>query len=98
MKERKEGVGFSVGVTTSRKELARGRGRPGFLNEAQIQYAVELYLYESLSVRDIADVLGVSHMCIWRALNKLGEKDGNGGDGQDGREEAEEVMVVPCKR
>ncbi len=94
MKERIKGVGFSVGITSSRKELARGRGRPSFLNEEQIQYAVELYLYESLSVRDIADMLGVSHMCIWRALNKLSETNGND-DGNSSREVME--VAVPCR-
>jgi len=30
-----------------------------------------LYLDECMTVREIADILGVSHMTVWRALRDL---------------------------
>lgn len=93
MREGIKGVWFSSSITTSRKEFIRGRGRPSFLNEEQIRYAVELYLCESLSVRDIADMLGVSHMCVWRALNKISDTNINP---EYSPKETMEV-VVPCR-
>jgi predicted DNA-binding protein (UPF0251 family) len=46
-------------------------GRPKRLSYQELEMAVRLYFEEGLSVRDVADVLNVSHMTVWRALNKL---------------------------
>ncbi|MFH1447804.1 MAG: helix-turn-helix domain-containing protein [Candidatus Micrarchaeota archaeon] len=41
------------------------------MNIEQSALALDLYLNEGLSVRTIADELGVSHMCIWRLLKGM---------------------------
>jgi predicted DNA-binding protein (UPF0251 family) len=46
-------------------------GRPKRLSYQELEMAVRLYFEEGLSVRDIADILKVSHMTVWRALNRL---------------------------
>ncbi|MEW6328693.1 MAG: helix-turn-helix domain-containing protein [Candidatus Micrarchaeota archaeon] len=43
-------------------------GRPKVLNSEQELLAIELYSNEGLSVRAIADELGVSHMTVWRLI------------------------------
>ncbi len=45
-------------------------GRPKALSAEQAQWALEMRVVEGLSVRDIADELGVSHMCIWRLVKE----------------------------
>ena len=44
------------------------RGRPSVLSQMQRQQAMDLHLREGVPMRDIADLLGVSHMTVWRAL------------------------------
>ena len=44
------------------------RGRPKALNDIELAEAQKLYWEEGLPVRDIADVLAVSHMTVWRAI------------------------------
>ncbi|MCX6777525.1 MAG: helix-turn-helix domain-containing protein [Candidatus Micrarchaeota archaeon] len=52
-------------------------GRTRALSEEKVELARDLYFNELLSVRAVADVLGVSHMTVWRALQEL-EKEGGG--------------------
>jgi len=44
-------------------------GRRKLLDEQRIGYALHLILKQRLSVRKAADLLGVSHMTLYRALN-----------------------------
>ena len=43
------------------------------MNPDRVSLAIDLYFNESLSVRSIADELGVSHMAVWRAI-RLAER------------------------
>ena len=45
------------------------RGRPKVCNNDLVAKALNLYLVERMSLRDVARVLGVSHMTIYRLLN-----------------------------
>ncbi|VVC02450.1 Uncharacterised protein [Candidatus Bilamarchaeum dharawalense] len=46
----------------------RGRPRKG-TNDAQLAKVLRLYFIEKLSMRKVADVLGVSHMSVYRILS-----------------------------
>ncbi|MFA5105769.1 MAG: helix-turn-helix domain-containing protein [Candidatus Micrarchaeia archaeon] len=48
-----------------------GAGRPHLLGENEMEKISHLYLDECMTVREIADILGVSHMTVWRALRDL---------------------------
>ncbi len=48
---------------------AERRGRPPRLSQLQLQQAMDLHLREGVPVREIADMMGVSHMTVWRALD-----------------------------
>ena len=50
-------------------------GRTRALSEEKVELARELYFNELLSLRAVADFLGVSHMTVWRALQEI-EKEG----------------------
>ncbi len=46
------------------------RGRPRKLQEPEIlQKLVQMYFVERMSMREVADNLGVSHMSVYRMLN-----------------------------
>ncbi|MFH1785186.1 MAG: hypothetical protein ABH842_02040 [Candidatus Micrarchaeota archaeon] len=46
----------------------RGRPRRG-VNNAQLTKVLNLYFIEKLSMRKVADVLGMSHMSVYRMLS-----------------------------
>lgn len=46
----------------------RGRPRRGF-NEERLAEVLRLYFVEKLSMRQVADVVGVSHMSVYRMLS-----------------------------
>lgn len=43
--------------------------RKGIVDARLFDRILKLYFYERMSLREIADVLGVSHMTVYRALN-----------------------------
>ena len=45
------------------------KGRPPVIGEHELALIDRLYMEERMSVRDIADVMGVSHMTVWRAVS-----------------------------
>ena len=49
-------------------ELKPARGRPRILNWRLVEHVRHLYFQELRTVREIADLLGVSHMTVWRAV------------------------------
>ena len=49
------------------------KGRPPVIGEHELALIDRLYMKERMSVRDIADVMGVSHMTVWRALREFEE-------------------------
>jgi DNA invertase Pin-like site-specific DNA recombinase len=51
-----------------RLNLSPKRGRPRILNWRLIEHVRYLYFRELRTVREIANLLGVSHMTVWRAL------------------------------
>ncbi len=44
------------------------KGRPCRLSQLQLSQALDLHLREGVPIREIADLMGVSHMTVWRAL------------------------------
>lgn len=48
--------------------VKRGRPRKG-QNETRLAEVLNLYFVEKLSMRKVADVLGVSHMSVYRMLS-----------------------------
>ena len=51
-------------------QIANFRKRKrSIVNEQLLGEILRLYIYEKLSMRDIADMLSVSHMTVYRALN-----------------------------
>jgi len=54
-------------------DMTMPRGRPPVIGEPELALIDKLYMKERMSVRDIADVMGVSHMTIWRALREFEE-------------------------
>jgi len=46
----------------------RPKGRPYSLSEEKIDQLLNLYYTTSYSLRRIADILGVSRMTVWRAV------------------------------
>ena len=59
-----KGIVFTFSATSR-----AGRGRPSKLRGDKLLELKEIWLSESASIRQIADWLGVSHMCVWRAVN-----------------------------
>jgi transposase len=50
--------------------VPRRRGRPRKVHkQEQLTRVVQLYFVEKLSMRKVADVLGVSHMSVYRMLS-----------------------------
>jgi DNA-directed RNA polymerase specialized sigma subunit len=50
--------------------VATKRGRPRkSQNDAQLAKVLNLYFIEKMSMRKVADVLGVSHMSVYRMLS-----------------------------
>ena len=43
------------------------------IGERELELIDRLYMQERMSVRDIADMMGVSHMTVWRALREFEE-------------------------
>ena len=43
------------------------------IGEQELAIIDRLYLEECMSVRDIADMVGVSHMTVWRAIKEFEE-------------------------
>lgn len=51
-------------------EISHRRGRPRKgQDDAQLAKVLNLYFIEKLSMRKVADVLGVSHMSVYRMLS-----------------------------
>jgi len=48
----------------------RKRGRPNRLSKNEQDLVKILFVEHQLPCRKIADRLGVSHMCIWRTLQR----------------------------
>jgi len=48
------------------------RGRPRKVSAEQADEALRLYFEERLSMRKVADILGVSHMSVYRMLSDPG--------------------------
>lgn len=48
--------------------MKRGRPRRRY-NQSQLSEVMRLYFLEKLSMRQVADVLGVSHMSVYRMLS-----------------------------
>ena len=55
-------------------------GRPPALNGQDLALIAKLYFEEMYTVREIADWTGVSHMTVWRALQKIDETEKFGGE------------------
>lgn len=55
--------------------ISMGAGRPHLLGENEMDKISHLYLDECMTVREIADIVGVSHMTVWRALRDLEKVD-----------------------
>ncbi|MCX8175185.1 MAG: helix-turn-helix domain-containing protein [Candidatus Micrarchaeota archaeon] len=51
--------------------MAAQKGRPRILGEREIVLLKSLYFKEGMSVRQVAAVLRVSHMTVWRVLCHL---------------------------
>ena len=47
------------------------RGRPSSLSEAQLVQLMKIYYSKPYSLRRIADILGVSRMTVWRAVQNM---------------------------
>lgn len=47
------------------------KGRPKSLSGRELELMQVLYFEERMSVRKVADAIGVSHMTVWRALSSL---------------------------
>jgi transposase len=43
-------------------------GRPNSLSEEKLQELLEVYYSRPFSLREIADIFGVSRMTVWRAV------------------------------
>ncbi|HLD60074.1 MAG TPA: helix-turn-helix domain-containing protein [Candidatus Bilamarchaeaceae archaeon] len=54
----------SVEETSFEKKV----GRPNSMTEDKLQQMLELYYSHPYSLRDLADMFGVSRMTIWRAV------------------------------
>lgn len=55
---------------TEMASVPRKRGRPKkVVADEQIQEVMRLYFVEKLSMRKVADVMGVSHMSVYRMLS-----------------------------
>ncbi|MCX8196904.1 MAG: helix-turn-helix domain-containing protein [Candidatus Micrarchaeota archaeon] len=50
--------------------LRKNGGRPKKMNDEQVATALDLYFVEGMPIREVADVLGVSHMTVWRLIAK----------------------------
>jgi DNA-binding MarR family transcriptional regulator len=46
----------------------RKAGRPNSLNEQRLQDMLKLYYSHPYSLRELADMFGVSRMTVWRAV------------------------------
>jgi len=49
------------------------KGRPPVIGERELALIDRLYMKERMSLRDIADMMGISHMTVWRALREFDE-------------------------
>ena len=47
----------------------RKRGRPKKMDNEQLAKVVKLYFVEKLSMRKVAQIMGVSHMSVYRMLS-----------------------------
>ena len=48
------------------------KGRPKLLSGQELELMQVLYFEERMSVRKVADAIGVSHMTVWRELCRGG--------------------------
>ena len=52
-------------------EEGPARGRPSSLSEEKLAQLMELYYSKPYSLRRLADILGVSRMTVWRAVQNV---------------------------
>jgi transposase-like protein len=62
--------GRPLGTSISTCEKGK-KGRPRKI-DARLGEILDLLVVEKLSIRDIADLLGVSHMTVYRTLERSG--------------------------
>ncbi len=62
--------GFSVGRSDfkKRKKKKTNAGRPSSLDEEQLAMLLVAYYSRPYSLRELADMFGVSRMTVWRAV------------------------------
>jgi transposase-like protein len=63
-------AGPPLGTSTSTSDKGK-KGRPRKI-DARLGEILDLLIVEKLSIRDIADLLGVSHMTVYRTLGRSG--------------------------
>ncbi|MCI0503511.1 helix-turn-helix domain-containing protein [Candidatus Micrarchaeota archaeon] len=59
---------FAEGVADGDSGVRRGRPRKA-CSEERLAQVVRLYFLEKLSMRQVAEVIGVSHMSVYRMLS-----------------------------
>jgi hypothetical protein len=58
-----------VNLSNSVVEGPGNRGRPNSLSEEQLEQLLGIYYSRPYSLRQIADMFGVSRMTVWRAVH-----------------------------
>ena len=62
------GKDSDAGITSCKQRI---RGRPCSLSEEKLAQLMEIYYSKPYSLRRIADILGVSRMTVWRAVQQI---------------------------
>ena len=65
-----EGDSSDLGASRTGKGAGAKKGRPKKgMDEQKLSEVVRLYFLEKLSMRQVADIVGVSHMSVYRMLS-----------------------------
>lgn len=65
-----EGDSSDLGASRAMKGSVAKKGRPKKgMDEQKLSEVVRLYFLEKLSMRQVADIVGVSHMSVYRMLS-----------------------------